>query len=211
MIHNIKINYKYVEPILSGEKRFEVRNDDRLYQKGDLVRFTIVDDCGLKKEDHAMLWSKTYEITYVVHGFGLRKGYCAFGFKDITEMFVRDLCSRVDTKKEPFNMLDLVEKACAKIRHYGARRVRIGEPVWQIWYNDDKGCWEVDELKVTGAGYDGVRMSDKKDDPQDTSLLVSWSEIGDEFFLTREEAEREAEKRNRIEQEDADVGESKEV
>ena len=43
MTHNIKIKKTFVEPILKGEKTFEIRKNDRGYQKGDRIRFTVVD------------------------------------------------------------------------------------------------------------------------------------------------------------------------
>ena len=36
MIHVIKIQKQYSEAVFLGEKTFEVRNNDRGYQKGDL-------------------------------------------------------------------------------------------------------------------------------------------------------------------------------
>jgi ASC-1-like (ASCH) protein len=35
MIHNLKIENQYFERVLSGEKTFEIRYDDRGYQKDD--------------------------------------------------------------------------------------------------------------------------------------------------------------------------------
>lgn len=77
-VHRIKIREEFAYAVLYGEKQFEVRNNDRCYQKGDRVIFQVVDDRG--PVDHE-LNGRTYEITYVLSGWGLKKGYVAFGIK----------------------------------------------------------------------------------------------------------------------------------
>ena len=42
MRHVLKIQSQFVEPILSGNKIFEVRKNDRGFQKGDTVNFQVV-------------------------------------------------------------------------------------------------------------------------------------------------------------------------
>ena len=37
MIHELKINPRYFDEIIKGEKTFEVRKDDRSYEKGDFL------------------------------------------------------------------------------------------------------------------------------------------------------------------------------
>ena len=41
MIHKIKLDEAYVKAILNGDKTFEVRHNDRGYQKGDIIEFTV--------------------------------------------------------------------------------------------------------------------------------------------------------------------------
>ena len=36
MVHNIKIRESFAEAVMRGDKTFEVRKNDRGYQKGDL-------------------------------------------------------------------------------------------------------------------------------------------------------------------------------
>ena len=45
MIHTIKLDIQFADAVLSGEKNFEVRENDRGYQRGDLVKslFLIMD------------------------------------------------------------------------------------------------------------------------------------------------------------------------
>lgn len=77
MTHDIKLNWHYADAVLSGEKNFEIRFNDRGYQKGDTVRFTVVDDVKLQVPHP--LNGKKYRITYLVHGYGLEKDWCVFG------------------------------------------------------------------------------------------------------------------------------------
>ena len=39
MIHTIKLREDYIQPVLSGEKNFEVRLNDRGYQKGSYKNY----------------------------------------------------------------------------------------------------------------------------------------------------------------------------
>lgn len=84
MTHLIKLREDYIEPVLSGEKNFEVRVNDRGYQKGDLVKFEAVSREGCLFV-HEKLWKKTFEITYVHSGLGLKENYVVFGIREVTE------------------------------------------------------------------------------------------------------------------------------
>lgn len=93
--HVIKLNSRYVGEILRGRKRFEVRNNDRSYQRGDEVQFIVVNDKGepvVPAEPHtalcqtyAELEDLVFRITFVVTGYGLKEGYCVFGFEEVEE------------------------------------------------------------------------------------------------------------------------------
>ena len=80
--HNLKISYRYADAVLCGDKTFEVRYNDRGFQKGDRVQFTVIDD--LKLSIGHPLNKKEYEITYLIHGFGLEKDWCVFGIREVT-------------------------------------------------------------------------------------------------------------------------------
>lgn len=83
--HEIKLYIEYAYSVKTGEKLFEVRKNDRGYQKGDWVRFTIVDKSGLKVS-FPFFNEAVYEITYVLGSFyGLADGYVAFGIRKIEE------------------------------------------------------------------------------------------------------------------------------
>lgn len=91
--HILKLDIRYAGEILRGRKRFEVRNNDRSFQRGDEVVFTAVDRNGdpVDRTDPEVdsqcriLEETIYRITFVVTGYGLKEGYCAFGFEDIEE------------------------------------------------------------------------------------------------------------------------------
>lgn len=76
-VHNIKLSHRFADAVLSGEKPFEVRYNDRGYQKGDVVTFTVVDDCSVKIAHE--LDGKEFIITYVLSGWGIKEDWCAFG------------------------------------------------------------------------------------------------------------------------------------
>lgn len=79
MTHKIKIEKPYADAVLSGDKTFEVRYDDRGYQKGDFIEFNVID--GFYEVNHP-LNNKKFEITYVLHGWGLKDSWCVFGIKE---------------------------------------------------------------------------------------------------------------------------------
>lgn len=79
MTHNIKLSHHYADAVLSGEKNFEIRYNDRGYQKGDKVVFSVVDDAKIVVSHP--LNREIYRITYLIHGYGLEKDWCVFGIK----------------------------------------------------------------------------------------------------------------------------------
>ena len=83
MIHKIKIEKPYADAVLSGDKTFEVRYDDRGYQKGDLIEFNVIDHND--NEINHPLNDKTFLITYVLHGWGLKPDWCVFSIKEVSE------------------------------------------------------------------------------------------------------------------------------
>ena len=78
--HELKILDKFADDVLIGYKNFEIRENDRGFQKGDTVEFTCVDKAGIEMPHE--INKKRYEITYVLNGWGLKDGYVVFGMKD---------------------------------------------------------------------------------------------------------------------------------
>lgn len=83
MTHEIKIKKQFAEAVYLGEKTFEVRNNDRGYQKGDLVIFQVMDG-AMKLPTHPLNYI-TFEITYMLDSFvGLAPNYVAFAIRPST-------------------------------------------------------------------------------------------------------------------------------
>ena len=82
MTHKIEINEPYADAIIDGRKTFEIRRNDRGYNAGDKVEFTVIDGC--MRIPH-YLNGKVYDITYVHSGLGLENGYVVFGIKPQAE------------------------------------------------------------------------------------------------------------------------------
>lgn len=97
MTHRIKLKEQYAKAVEAGEKTFEIRYNDRGYQKGDLIIFNVVtndgDDAGL----NTLYNLPIYEITYVHSGLGMEHGYVALA--------IRPICLGLPTK-EPITKND---------------------------------------------------------------------------------------------------------
>lgn len=83
MIHELKILSSFVRPILDGSKTFEIRENDRGFQKGDRVQFKVVSDDWTRKNSSIVneLEYTVFEITYVINGWGLKNGFVVFGIR----------------------------------------------------------------------------------------------------------------------------------
>lgn len=85
-LHEIKLNVNFCDAVLSGEKSFEIRRNDRGYQRGDYVRFTATDYCietGSFEPCGHEIDNRLYRIEYVISGWGLSTGYVAFSIKEV--------------------------------------------------------------------------------------------------------------------------------
>ena len=83
-LHIIKLKEEYADVVLNGEKSFEVRENDRGYQKGDAVRFQVINKNG-EYIKHPLA-DKEYLIGYVLSGWGLRDNWVAFSIKSSEEV-----------------------------------------------------------------------------------------------------------------------------
>lgn len=83
MTHNLKIRDQFADAVLNGEKTFEVRYNDRGYNKGDRIVFTVIDDVTIPIKHP--LNNNVYEITYVLSGWGIEEAYVAFSIKRVGE------------------------------------------------------------------------------------------------------------------------------
>lgn len=84
-VHKVKIYESYADAVLSGEKTFEIRYNDRGYQKGDRLKFEVLGDGSLLRVSHG-LNEKEYEITYVHSGLGMENGYVVLAIQAVKEV-----------------------------------------------------------------------------------------------------------------------------
>ena len=80
MLHRLKLDESFADAVRSGDKCFEVRENDRGFQKGDEVIFTVLDK-KFKVPLNDPLNDAVFEITYVLSGWGIKENYCVFGIK----------------------------------------------------------------------------------------------------------------------------------
>lgn len=84
--HKLKTLSPYWDAVERGDKTFEVRRDDRGFQKGDVLvlmkfdgRHYVMDGYGISANPFTI----RVEITYVLTGgqFGIEPGYVVIGFR----------------------------------------------------------------------------------------------------------------------------------
>lgn len=73
-IHELKILPEYFEAVVSGNKRFEIRKNDRNYKKGDILRLNEYQDGQYTGDVHVA------EITYITD-YVQQDGYVVLGIK----------------------------------------------------------------------------------------------------------------------------------
>ena len=83
MIHKVKIWEDYANSILCGDKTFEVRYNDRNYQKGDFIEFDGVSRDGLPMPHN--IDGMMFEITNVHSGLGMAEGYVVLAIKRVDD------------------------------------------------------------------------------------------------------------------------------
>ena len=77
--HELKILKSFADAVYDNEKTFEVRKNDRGFQRGDTVKFCVIDGDG-RYIDHPLNGEK-YKITYVLSGWGIEPDHVVFGIK----------------------------------------------------------------------------------------------------------------------------------
>lgn len=100
MTHKIKILDIYADAVLYGSKNFEVRYNDRGYQKGDTICFQVVHDVGRRRVpvEHK-LNEEQFRITYVLtNADGIRSGYCVLGIEKSRRFIAKSDGSIVEVK-----------------------------------------------------------------------------------------------------------------
>lgn len=79
-IHELKILPQYFNEVVSGNKQFELRQDNRDYQIGDML---LLKEYLADKDEYTGRESNLYKITYILRNvpeYGLMDGYCIIGW-----------------------------------------------------------------------------------------------------------------------------------
>lgn len=85
IIHRLKILDIFADDILEGNKTFELRYNDRNYQKGDFIKFVVVDGEG--HVSRHPLGRELFQIVYFLEEWGLKDGYAALGIQRLPQEF----------------------------------------------------------------------------------------------------------------------------
>ena len=78
MEHELKIWPEFFQPIISGEKTFELRRDDRGYRAGDTLLLREWKSCRYTGRTSRVL------ITYILGGLGLQNDWIVMAIKPLT-------------------------------------------------------------------------------------------------------------------------------
>ena len=79
-LHYLKILEEFADAVLTGDKTFELRYNDRNYKTGDLIIFQVINDNGQNVPNHKLNGIR-FQITYMLADWGLQHGYVALGIK----------------------------------------------------------------------------------------------------------------------------------
>lgn len=91
MIHALKIKSEYFEAVISGEKLFEVRVNDRNYKVGDLLGLNEIN-----KDDECTDRSCMVYIDYILE----------LGYDNLVVMTIKPVATRKsDCPKDPFKLI----------------------------------------------------------------------------------------------------------
>lgn len=82
--HKLKTRGLYFDAVESGEKTFEVRLNDRAFQKGDILELQRLDETGHYTTPPGRRFGKVSikrRVTYLLQGgqFGIEPRYCVLG------------------------------------------------------------------------------------------------------------------------------------
>ncbi|MDO4945451.1 MAG: DUF3850 domain-containing protein [Ruminococcus sp.] len=91
-VHFLKLNIEFCDDVLNGKKNFEIRNNDRGFQTGDLIKFIPTDgtysvDLNGNETQLARhpISERIYKIKYILSGWGLKNGYVALAIEEVSK------------------------------------------------------------------------------------------------------------------------------
>lgn len=79
--HDLKTWPEFFEAVATGQKTFEVRKNDRDYQRGDVLMLHEWEP----EQGYTQRWLRC-RVAYVLHGpaFGIEAGFCVMSIKEVT-------------------------------------------------------------------------------------------------------------------------------
>lgn len=157
MLHHLKIKEEFADAIVRGEKTFEIRINDRGFQKGDLIEFITVQE-DLPFPDCHPIHNRTYEITYVMNGWGLKNGYVVFGIRE-TKQTEWMPCSEMLPARSGEYMVTWTADWDNK---YGRTRPML--EMLEFEYDPMDPEW--DTTVITDRGYQNIEVTAWKDLPE---------------------------------------------
>lgn len=75
--HKLKIEPVYLDNLLDGRKKVEIRYNDRDYQVGDVLEFTDYRGCGLNHPTYS------FRVTHIHSGLGMADNYVALSVERV--------------------------------------------------------------------------------------------------------------------------------
>lgn len=79
--HTLKILPDFWCAVRCGDKTFEVRVNDRGFQKGDRLRLELYEPGTVQRNPPAI----ECDVSFVLSGWGLKNGYVALGLQNVVE------------------------------------------------------------------------------------------------------------------------------
>lgn len=79
VVHTVKCDPDFFDDVRTGRKPFEVRKDDRNYQKGDMLCLVEFDRIKARFTGRVILRKITYVLNATQYADGLQPGYSVLG------------------------------------------------------------------------------------------------------------------------------------
>jgi len=82
-LYTLNIYPQFADPIFGKQRNFDVRENTAGFQTGDLIRYNCIDGEG-KTIEHPIN-NLTYQITYLLSGWGISEGNVVFSLQQLPE------------------------------------------------------------------------------------------------------------------------------
>ena len=81
MVHFLKIEDNYLERLVSGEKKAEIRVNDRDYQLADVLKFYNPKNKGVGDPNFYLF----FRVTHIHSGLGMKDSYVVLSIEKVSE------------------------------------------------------------------------------------------------------------------------------